>query len=68
MGNKFSEEEKADMDREKFMNNPRYIAWDEHGNLRYGLLHPIPREVQLRDILTLDYVDDEVSIVLIATA
>ena len=61
MGNKLSEEEKHEIDREKFTNNPRYIAWDEHGNLRYGMLHPVTREDQLREILTLDYVDNEVS-------
>ncbi len=60
MGNKFSEDEKAAIERDNFMNNPRYISWDEHGNLMYGLLHPVSREKQLRDILALDYVDDEV--------
>lgn len=48
-------------DFENFVFDPTYISWDEHGNLRYGLVHPVKRIEQLRAILKVDHVDDEVN-------
>lgn len=36
MGQEVSQEEKDRLDAENFVNDPRYISWDEKGNLRYG--------------------------------
>lgn len=35
---KLTEEEKAKQDAENFVNDTRFISWDEKGNLRYGML------------------------------
>ena len=40
MGNSKSEEEKFLEDFDKFYQNPRYIAFDDNGNLFYGELTP----------------------------
>jgi hypothetical protein len=56
---KLTEEEKAKQDAENFVNDTRFISWDEKGNLRYGLVHPVKRLQQKLEILQLDFVDDE---------
>lgn len=33
---KLTDEEKAKQDAENFVNDTRFISWDEKGNLRYG--------------------------------
>jgi len=50
---------KSDDDNEESVFDTMYISWDEKGNLRYGLVHPVTRQKQLREILSLDFVDEE---------
>ena len=80
MGSSGSKESKEEKEADLVF-NPRYIAWDENGNLRYGttnyiyswfdilpdqylitlgLVHPVKRSDQLKEILKRDLVDDEV--------
>lgn len=37
MGQEVSQEEKDRLDAENFVKDPRYMSWDENGNLRYGI-------------------------------
>lgn len=56
---KLTDEEKAKQDAENFVNDTRFISWDDKGNLRYGLVHPVKRLQQKLEILQMDFVDDE---------
>lgn len=46
-------------DEDLYVFDRKYIAWDQSGNLRYGLEHPIERKLQLKEILEMDFVDEE---------
>lgn len=37
MGAAESKEDKEERERDEAVYDPRYISWDEHGNLRYGI-------------------------------
>eukprot|EP01031_Cornospumella_fuschlensis_P031136 gene31136-37632_t len=50
---------KEEVDESGFINDPRYITWDQHGNLIYGMAHPVSRKQQLKEILELDFIDEE---------
>eukprot|EP01039_Chlorochromonas_danica_P006160 gene6160-6787_t len=56
MGSSSSKQEEDD---EAFIYDRRYISWDEKGNLHYGLEHPIERKRQLKEVLEIDFVDEE---------
>jgi hypothetical protein len=76
MGAAESQEEKDERIKAESVFDPRYISWDHNGNLRYGnqtfliwfplnfpligLVHPVKRSEQLKEVLKRDYVDDEV--------
>eukprot|EP01031_Cornospumella_fuschlensis_P026039 gene26039-31441_t len=50
---------KEEVDESGFINDPRYVTWDQHGNLIYGMAHPVSRKQQLKEILELDFIDEE---------